>query len=239
MADKKRKAPVRRTTPADKIQLPERGKGGNRADPKAPEPPLAEENYYRLKTQAVEDLVTANEENSPPVPRSELRKYHAAPRITVADWIKALLLKFWAAGMVCYFFIWGLSTYAMNQLDHLLVLAIALGMVTNLIVSNIFRFIAKTPGAYDRWMMFPKKGIVWLPADLVYAAVLILCVLATYNAVNAAAARLSGLPDAVFLGVEPLMFGVFTLLWDLLFLGVKRLFLQIVSDAKSGSRSPR
>ena len=34
--------------------------------------------YYRLKTDAVNDLVTANEENSPEVPEEELRAYYEA-----------------------------------------------------------------------------------------------------------------------------------------------------------------
>ena len=43
-----------------------------------PEKPEVEKQseYYRLKTQAVDDLVTANEDNSPEVSEEELRAYH-------------------------------------------------------------------------------------------------------------------------------------------------------------------
>ena len=80
-----------------------------------------------------------------------------APKVHLADWVKALLLKVWFAGVLCYFFVWGLSSYGMNQWDHLVILGLALGMITNLITNNIYRFMAKKTGAYDRWMMFPES----------------------------------------------------------------------------------
>ena len=67
--------------------------------------------YYKLKTQAVDDLVNASEDNSPPVPEEELRAYRSGPRMKVADWVKMLFIKFWFAGAVCFFFLWGLGGY--------------------------------------------------------------------------------------------------------------------------------
>ena len=62
--------------------------------------------YYELKTQAVEDLVSANEENSPPVSREEIRKYTSRGRLKLADWVKLLAIKWWFAAAVCFFFLW-------------------------------------------------------------------------------------------------------------------------------------
>ena len=194
--------------------------------------------YYRLKTEAVEDLVTANEENSPPVSAAELRKYRSGPSIKLADWVKALLLKCWTGGMICYFFIWGLSTFTMNQWDHLLVLGIALGMVTNLITNNILRFIAGTPGKYDRWMMFPGRKPWWLPMDILYGILLVICTVMTYNGINLLAAGGSGEAGTV-LGVEPILFGIIVTAWDLLFLGAKHLFRRILEDAKRKAAAGR
>ena len=64
--------------------------------------------YYELKTQAVEDLVSANEENSPQVSREEIRKYTSRGRLKLADWVKLLAIKWWFAAAVCFFFLWGL-----------------------------------------------------------------------------------------------------------------------------------
>ena len=187
--------------------------------------------YYRLKKQAVEDLVTANEENSPPVPAAELKKYQSGPKIRMSDWVKAILIKLWIAGMICYFFIWGISTIAINPWDQLLVIGIALGLATNLMTNNIYRLIAKTPGAYDRWMMFPGKKLYFLPLDVVYAILLTACTIMTYNGINLLAA--GGAEDAgIALGVEPILFGIIVTAWDLVFLGCKQLAKRIVADAK-------
>ena len=187
--------------------------------------------YYRLKKQAVEDLVTANEENSPPVSAAELKKYRSGPKVKMSDWVKAILIKLWIAGMICYFFIWGISTITLNPWDQLLVIGIALGAATNLMTNNIYRFIAQTPGAYDRWMMFPGKKIYFLPLDVVYAILLTACTIMTYNGINLLAA--GGAEQAgSALGVEPILFGIFVTAWDLLFLGCKHLAKRILADAK-------
>ena len=54
-----------------------------------------EAGYYKLKLQAVDDLVNANEENSPPVSKQEMRKYRSAAGWHLPDWLKAILLKYW------------------------------------------------------------------------------------------------------------------------------------------------
>ena len=197
----------------------------------------AEAGYYKLKLKAVDDLVTANEENSPPVPKQEMRKYRSTAGWHLADWIKAILLKYWFAGVICYFFVWGLSTYRLNQWDLIVILAVALGGVTYLLTKNIYRFMAKKEGDYDRWMMFPGKSLAFLPLDILYALVLILCTMMTYNGINMLLTK----PEAATaaLGGEPLLFALFVTLWDLLFLGIKRTMRKIVEDAKSKVTSGR
>lgn len=185
-------------------------------------------NPYKLNVKAVEDLVTANKENSPAVSKSELRKYHAAQKKRWPSWLKAMLLKIWFAGVLCYFLIWGLSTISINQIDHMLILGIALGMCTNLITNNILRFIASPADENDRWMMFPSRKIWFIPLDILYALFLIYCVIMTYGMIN----NLAGGENAA-LGVEPVLFGVFTMAWDMLFLFMKQMFKRIWKDAKS------
>ena len=192
--------------------------------------------YYRLNTKAVDDLVNATVENSPPVSREELKKYRAGGKLTIADWLKAVLIKAWFGGVVCYFVVWGLGIYVHDQLDLLLIAGIALGFVTDLITNNIFRFIAKPSGANDRWMMFPKKNYIFLPLNVLYALLLVFCVVTTYNAVNAAIIGVTGAKESLPLGVEPILFGTFTMAWDMLFLGFKRLGGRMVNDAKTAAK---
>ena len=202
---------------------------------KEPEKSAAE--YYKLNTKAVDDLVNATEDNSPPVSRQELRKYQsAASGIKMAGWAKAVLIKAWMAGIVCYFFIWGIGMYVADQLDLLAVTAAAFGFVTDLVTNNIFRFIAKPENANDRWMMIPPKKFVSLPLNVLYAFVLMFCVVQTYRVVNIVAAAMTHTEGTAALGVEPLLFGLFVMGWDMLFIGAKRLFKRILADAKNSAR---
>lgn len=181
--------------------------------------------YYKLNTKAVDDLVSANEENSPPVSEKELRSYQSGPRIRIADWVKALFIKAWFAGAVCFFFLWGLGNYLADQLDMLFVTGIALGMVTDLLTNNVLRFIAKTPEANDRWMMFPKKGFITFPLNILYAFVILFMVVMIYNIINVVIIRITGAVNTVPLGVEPILFGVFCMGSDVLLIQIKR-FIQ-------------
>ena len=188
--------------------------------------------YYRLNTQAVDDLVTADESNSPQVSAAELRKYRSGPRVSLADWAKALLIKCWFAGAVCFFFLWGLGMYVTDYWDQLLVLGVALGIVTDLLTNNLFRFYAKTPGANDRWMMFPQKKFITLFLNILYAFLVLACVVMTYQAINALLVALTGARDTVPLGVGPILFGVFVTAWDQLFITMKRTLIKIFRDAR-------
>lgn len=177
--------------------------------------------YYRLKTQAVDDLVTANEDNSPPVSEEELRAYRSGPKIKVADWVKALFIKAWFAGAVCFFFIWGLGGLLGSELDILFVTGMALGVVTDLMTNPVLRFFEKTKGENARWMMVTRKTHAGLFLNVGYAYIVLLLVYGLYNAINLAAAQITGAADAVFLGVEPILFGLFYLGFDLLLIQLK------------------
>ena len=180
--------------------------------------------------------MTADEDNSPPVSKAELRKYQGR-HLHLSDWLKAVLLKAWFAGVVCYFIIWGLGAYLPSQLDLVLVTAVTLGLVKDLLENNVFRFYAPKAGENDRWMMFPWKGFVTLPLNVLYAALLVWCVVRTYDTVNLVWTGLRG-ENAGILGVGPILFGLFTAGWDLLFLAAKRLLGGMVEDAKRKAGKP-
>ena len=194
--------------------------------------------YYKLKVKAVDDLVNATEENSPPVSKEVLRQYHALPKLKIADWVAAVVLKTWFAGVVCYFIVWGLGMYLPNQLDLLVVTGLALGFVTDLITNNVFRFIARPKGANDRWMMFPRNSFSTLPLNIVYGYVILFLVVLTYNAVNAFLIAATGVQDKIPLGVGPILFGLLCTGWDLLLLAAKRMLMRIVRDAKRRAAGP-
>jgi len=125
----------------------------------------------------------------------------------------------------------------LNWENQLLILGLAIGFITDLMVNNIFRYYAKTPGANDRWMMFGKKGFASLPLNILYGFLLLFCVVSTYQIINGAVVSLTGRTESVPLGVEPILFGLFTTGYDFLFIGMKRMIRRIVDDARRGSRT--
>ena len=200
------------------------------------EPQKTAADYYRLNLKAVDDLVTADESNSPRVSEAELRKYRSGPKIRLSDTLKALLIKFWFNGATCFFLLWGLGTYLHSWLDQMVVLALALGAVTDLLTNNVFRFYARTPGTNDRWMMFPQRAFYTLPLNLLYAGLLLFLVMTTYNVVNAAIIGITGAKDTLPLGVGPILFGVFTTAWDILLIRIKHTAQSVFSDARRASK---
>ena len=195
-------------------------------------PDIAKEaNYYKLKTQAVKDLVEADESNSPEVSEEELSKYRSGPKVKLADWVKILLIKFWFAGAVCFFFIWGLSGYMANYLDTLFVTAIAMGIVTDILTNNAIRFFEPTPGAYDRYIMVTKRGFISFFLNILYAFVVMFMVYSIYAMINALIISITGNADTVPLGVGPILFGLFYLGSDLLLIRCKHVITDIVQKA--------
>ena len=124
-----------------------------------------------------------------------------------------------------------------NWENQLLILGLAIGFVTDLMINNIFRYYAKTPGANDRWMMFGKKGFISLPLNVLYGYLLLACVIMTYSVINRAIISFTGDPTSVPLGVEPILFGLFTTGWDFLCLGLRSLGRRILSDARHANQT--
>ena len=188
---------------------------------------------YALKSDAVDKLLKANKGEVPELSEEKLRKYRSKGRFKISNTVKVLFLKAWFAGAVCYFILWGLGIYIGNLVDMLFVLGVVLGMVTDLLTNNVIRFIETTPGENDKWLMFPKKGMVSFFLNMVYAIGLIICVFYLYNIINQVLVAIIGNPDQVPLGVEPILFGVFTMGFDVLFIKCKHLMKQIITDAKN------
>lgn len=190
--------------------------------------------YYKLNTQAVEDLVTADETNSPPVSQEELRAYRSGPRRRLPGWWKILFVKFWFAGATCFFFIWGLGGYLADLMDLLFVTGLALGAVTDLLTNPVLRFFERTPGANARWMMVSRKGYISLPLNILYAYVVLFFVFMLYNGINLVLIRAAGGENRIFLGVEPVLFGLFYLGFDQLFIQIRQRIAGHLAAAREG-----
>ena len=187
--------------------------------------------YYDVKTDAVEQLLST--EKAPAVPAAELRKYTKKHRFHIPAPVKIIGLKFWFAGAACYFFLWGLGMYV-HGLDMLLVLAIGLGLMTDLMVNRLLRNMEPEERAYDKWMMVTARSFWSVFLNVIYAGVILFCIFQVYGILNYAMgvnAAASGTEEVAMIGVEPFLFGILYLVFDLLLIGFRNMLLRVIRDA--------
>ena len=184
--------------------------------------------YYKLKTDAVDRLVNAK--NAPRVSDAEIRKYTSNSKFHIPTWAKILFIKFWFSGAVCYFFLWGLGMYLQN-LDLMFALAVGLGLATDLMVNHMLHTFEPEPHAFDKWMMVTTRKFWSLFINIAYAAVVLYCVIKTYEVINTIIAGDASEAASVPVGVEPLLFGLLYMGFDMLLILMKNTMLKILKDA--------
>ena len=152
----------------------------------------------------------------------------------VPVWLKALFIKFWFNGAVCFFFYWGLGIYLTHIWDLILVLGVAMGIITDVIVNNLFRFMQSDEREYDKWMLTPSKKFWTFFVNILYAGAVMLAVVYTYEGINVLINSAQGNPDDhVALGVEPFLFGLLYLLYDLAVIWIKNLIVYLARKVKN------
>lgn len=181
--------------------------------------PYKEKDYYKLNTNAVDRLVNADKKSSQKDTKLKdpAKQYRTSFFDRIPAPVKALFIKFWFNGSICFFIFWGLGTIVTNYLDMIFVLAVVMGMVTDILVNNSIRFVETLPGENNKWMMFSQKKYWTFIANIFYAFLVLFCVIWLYEVIK--------------IGVEPILFGIFYMLFDLLFIGIKNLIKAIINDA--------
>ena len=190
------------------------------------------ENYYDLKTDAVQRLLNAEKKEYPKTKKDPGRAYRSSFIDKIPSWVLALFVKFWFSGAVCYFIFWGLGLYVGNMEDMIVLLALVLGMVTDLAVNNVFRFFETYKGQNTKWMMFPQKGWWTFILNVPYALVVLLGVMWFYQLLNAGLNMMNGSEGVMYVGVEPLLFGLAYMGIDVLLLLIKNTLISVIADAK-------
>ncbi len=193
--------------------------------------------YYDLKTDAVDRLVNAKD--APEVSDKEIKKYTSKKKLHIPTWLKIVFVKFWFAGAVCYFFLWGLGIY-LQGIDLLVVLAIGLGVVTDILVNRTLRNFEPEPGAHDKWMMVTARQFWSVFLNVLYAGVLLYCVFRTYYAINMLMGvdpNVDAAQEESMLGVEPVIFGLLYLGFDMLLILIKNTFISIFRDAGTKAKA--
>lgn len=188
---------------------------------------------YKLKTEAVEDLVTADETNAPEVSKAELERYGGRQKGGIPGWLKVSFIKWWFPGAVFYFI--AMSLGLKNRLDLTVILGVILGMVSDLLTDNMVRFIAPADGEYDRFLMFPRKRYVTFILNILYA--LALCAVVFYGVYSLAGmvVDLSADPRSLIsdLIMGPVGFGLFYMLSDVALVAGKNFIKKAVRGPKN------
>lgn len=200
------------------------------------------ENYYDLKVDKVDELVAALKgedlDELPPVSmdisdctgiddpanvkrNGEQKQFDPYKRDLLSRipvWLKALFLKWWFFGMIAYFVIMGLGIT--NHLDLLVVTGIATGIVVEILVNPIFRYM-ELEGEYKPYIMFPfpLKAFWTFFTNIIYYMLVVYAVSYLYTFVNEYIANTA---------VEPLLFATFMLIVDMAAIGIKDLIVFLV-----------
>ena len=191
--------------------------------------------HYKLNTKAVDRLVNADKKDySKEQPlKDPAKEYRSGFLDRIPAVVKALFIKFWFFGAICYFILWGLGMFVPYIEDMMILLSVTLGLVTDILINNILRFVETIPGENNKWMMFPQKKYWTLFANILYSFVIIFCVVWTFNGVNGLINDIRNTNGYVYWQVEPIGFGLLCIGYDLAFVGIKRLIFSIIRDAKN------
>lgn len=215
------------------------------------------ENYYDLKIDKVDELVAALKGTDSPEEREEIslkitdctgqteegtntkkRKkekefdpYKVDKLSRIPAWLKAIFIKFWFAGAVCYFIMMGTG---LQDFDAIIVTGVVLGVIVDILVNPCFGYMQSDKREYDIYIMlpFPFKKFWTFFVNIIYYVGVLLVVNYCYLGINLMCNAIAGTTLKYYLGVEPLMFGVLTTIVDMAFIGIKDLIVYLVRRAK-------
>lgn len=189
----------------------------------------SEQENYKLNTSAVDRLVDASKGKVAKVDEKEVSQYKSGKLQKIPTFIKAIVIKWWFAGACCFFFLWGLGSVVTNQIVLLIILAIGLGTVNDLLTNNFLRFLESSDREYDKWIIFPWRKWWTIFLSVIWNFGLLFLVVKTYDGINMVVINAQGLdPTSVPLGVEPLLFGVFYIVYDLALVWLRNLVVFII-----------
>ena len=79
--------------------------------------------------------------------------------------------------------------------------------------------------------MFPKKKLWTLFANIVYGIIVSVIVAYIYSITNVILNTVNGTETRIYLGVEPILYGIICVVVDMVFVGMKNLAISIFQDA--------
>lgn len=201
--------------------------------------------YYDLKHESVNNLVSALKETEITEEPSRQNKNIEKPPINpykidklsrIPTWIKAVFVKYWVAGAICFFFFWGLGYYVRSMENLIIIASLATGLIADFLVTPAFLYFESDKKEYHKYLIAPIPGRKSrsLLINIPVAFIEVYGVVAIYSIINKIYITSNGLDEGyVYLGVEPLLYGVFFVAIDLLLLVFKNLIIGMIENVKN------
>ena len=200
------------------------------------------EDFYDLKVDKVDELVAAlkgedtsefgevtmniseivgDGKNS----SKEFNPYRTDFLARVPTFLKAFFIKWWFAGVVCFFINMGLGVYISAAADIILLDGVCLGLIVDVLVNPLLHFMETDKREYNDYMMFPFpfKAYWTFFTNVLYYLIIAFAVNYVYFFINE---FLFSLP------IEPLSWGLIVLMVDMAVIGIKDLVVHLVKKCK-------
>ncbi|MDD4212137.1 MAG: hypothetical protein PHY42_01915 [Bacilli bacterium] len=200
--------------------------------------------YYELKQEAVRELASAlketeEESQSKTKDKPAIDPYKIDKLSKIPTWIKAFFVKYWTAGAICFFFFWGLGYYISSMENLILITALATGLIIDFLVTPAFLHFESDKKEYHKYAMVPvsSKKIWTLLINIPIAFIEVYGVVMIYAFINQAYVNSQGLEEGtVTLAVEPLLYGLFFLVIDLLLLFFKNMIIGMIQNVRNTTK---
>ena len=142
----------------------------------------------------------------------------------IPTFLKAFFVKWWFAGVVCFFVNMGIGPFIPEE-DWLLFDGIFLGLVVDLFVNPIFRFMETDRREYNDYMMFPFpiKAYWTFFTNILYYVGISFIVGAIITFIN---------ENMFSYGILPISWALIVLCVDMIFIGLKDLVVHLVKKRK-------
>lgn len=199
------------------------------------------EDFYDLKVDKVDELVAAlkGEDTSAYGEVSmkisdctgedgkgkEFNPYRTDFLSRIPTFLKAFFVKWWFAGVVCFFVNMGLGIYVAAP-DLVILDGIFLGLIAEVLVNPLFRFMETDKREYNDYMMFPFpfKAYWTFFTNVLYYTVVAVIVDVIYFYIG----------EYIFknIAIAPITWALVVLAVDMIFIGIKDLVVHLVKKRK-------
>ena len=146
----------------------------------------------------------------------ELKPYGSGFFYRIPVGIKVGFFKWWIAGAVYFFLGFGSAPELQGTPVHIFSMGAVLGLLNSYVVAPVVRDMTRINPPENPWLTVRRRGPLGTLMNILAGVMLVGLVVLSYVGINSVYTRISGTEGAVLLRVEPILFGVFYLIYEFL-----------------------